>query len=277
LKDEPLVLIGLISVLLLALVYFFRRSKMFWISSLFLIAVFFAANAAHAEISKDPNEVQPYIESLKAGRELHPQYNKAVRQAAGFSIVTGNVFNMNSAKSQANGFNSVYSTKEKYQLGFGTFYEYQLIREAAVGAFGPMVSLNALYLKGKGVFTKTGVVSDDTKFTFLSMPFSLGASYRFILPKIIVPFAQLGAAGIPMMESRDDGKPSRRAFSAGVNAVLGASLNLDWIHRKSAWEQYSSNNILHSYLVFQRQQIRSIIGQVSFNYVAYYAGLSFEF
>ncbi|MBI2604576.1 MAG: hypothetical protein HYW49_00705 [Deltaproteobacteria bacterium] len=225
---------------------------------------------------KDPALVQPYIESLKAGRKLEPKYRKTVNQAAGLSIVTSNSFHVTSDKLQANSFDAVYTPSDKYAIGVDLFYERQVFRHWLAGAIGPVFHLNLIALKGKGVFTRFGSTSDDTIFNFYAVPVTAGLSYRLIVGRFIVPFAQYSLAGIPVMEMRDDGHPTRRAIATGNMTVFGVALNMDWLGRRSAWDQYQSSGILHTYLSLQRESLRTKTGPFAFDYDATYAGLTFE-
>lgn len=227
----------------------------------------------------DPSRVQPYIQSVKAGRELKPEITKKVESAAGLSIVASNKFNITSTKVQANPFDDVYNPEGdgKYNMGFDLFYERQLFRSRTYGSIGPVFHATIITAKGKGIFTRTGIQSQDTNFHFYAMPISLGASYRLVQTRFVVPFVQIAAMGVPVIETRDDGKPSRKGISSGVNTVAGVALNLDWISRKNAWDQYDYYGVLHTYLVAQLEYIRSIKGPVSFNYNGLYIGLMFEF
>ena len=106
--------------------------------------------------------------------------------------------------------------------------------------------------------------------------------FRSITSSIIViasaiPFIQLAAVGIPMLETRNDDKPTRRGISRGYSVTGGIAFNLDWIGRKDAWEQYDSNQVLHTYLTFQLEYLRTLSGPVAFNYDGTYVGLTFEF
>lgn len=228
------------------------------------------------QLLKDPSYVQPYIESLKAGKTLEPKYKKTVNQAAGLSIVTSNSFHVTSDKLQANSFDAVYTPGDKYAIGVDLFYERQVFRHWLAGAIGPIFHLNLIALKGKGIFTRFGNTSDDTIFNFYAVPLTAGLSYRFILGRFIVPFAQYSLAGIPVMETRDDGHPTRRAIATGSMTVFGVALNMDWLGRRSAWNQYQSSGIMHTYLSLQRESLRTKTGPFILDYDATYAGLTFE-
>ncbi len=225
---------------------------------------------------KDPQFVQPYIESLKAGKTLEPKYKKTVNHVAGLSIVTSNSFHVTSDKLQANSFDAVYTPGDKYAIGVDLFYERQIFRHWLAGAIGPVFHLNLIALKGKGIFTKFGSTSDDTLFNFYAVPITAGLSYRFTLGRFIVPFVQYSLAAIPVMEMRDDGHPTRRAIATGDMMVFGVALNMDWLGRRSAWNQYQSSGILHTYLSLQRESLRTKTGPFAFDYDATYAGLTFE-
>ncbi|HRK01704.1 MAG TPA: hypothetical protein PLH57_03505 [Oligoflexia bacterium] len=221
--------------------------------------------------------VQPYIESVKKGKELEPKYRGSVNRAAGLSILTSSDFDVDSNSIQANQFNSVYETKSKYVPGVDLYYEHQLLRDRTFGALGLVSHLKVFVARGRGIFTRRQVRSDDTKFRFTAFPVSLGVGYRFLLARFIVPYVHVSGVMTPMIESRDDQKPTRKALSRGTSVIVGGSLNLDWITRKDAWSRYDAYDVLHTYLTLQWEKARSFSGAVDFNYDAVYAGLGFEF
>jgi hypothetical protein len=227
--------------------------------------------------SNNPNEVQPYLESVKAGRELEPKFRKTVNQAAGFSIGASSHFNVSSDKVAANSFNTVYNTDTRYAPAADVFYEREVFRNHYIGAFSLTGRFNFILLKGHGIFTREGITSQDTNFRFYALPVSIGAGYRFLQARFFQPFVQGAMTGIPMIETRDDQHPSRRAISRAASAVVGGAISLDWISRKDAWAQYDMNDILHTYLVLQGEIMRTLSGPVAFNYDGFYAGLMFEF
>lgn len=222
-------------------------------------------------------DMQPYLDELKSGRELKAQYKKTVDSAAGFAVVATNRFDIRSDKAQANAFESVYNPDNKYSPSFDFFYERQLYRSRYFGSIGPVFHATYIHSKGKGIFTNTGTASNDTIFTFHALALTAGASYRLSQLRIVQPFIQGGLTGIPFLERRNDGKPSKRGISRGVSGIAGVALNLDWIGRKNAWDQYDAHGILHTYLVAQVEYVRSISSTIDFNYDGFYGGLMFEF
>ncbi len=223
---------GVVSLVLLGFLFFimifavFRSRRLRKSSALFMcVLVFFILPSAQAAAPsaaemKNPQEMQPYIESLKAGHKLQPKYSKKARKAAGIALVTSNNFDITSTQTQANSFNNVYKPGEKYAFSVSLFYEHHLVRHPYAGAFGPYAQLNVITLKGKGIFTRFGTHSDDTRFSYYAVPLTLGGAYRYTTQGIVQPFVQIGVAAIPIMESRDDDKPNLRALSAGFATNL---------------------------------------------------------
>lgn len=223
------------------------------------------------------SNLQPYIEELSEGRELKPAYSKTVDEAAGFSVVTSNKFHLSSDKAQANAFESVYNPSGKYSPSLDIFYERQILRSRYAGSLGPVFHANYIFTKGKGIFTNSNTPSNDTIFKFHALALSAGLSYRLSQLRIVQPYVQGSLVGIPFIETRDDGRASKRGISRGVSGILGVALNLDWIGRKNAWDQYDMHGILHTYVVAQVEYLRSISSTVKFDYDGLYAGLMFEF
>ena len=227
--------------------------------------------------SVDANTEKPYIETLKQGHKLKPRYERDVRHGFHFTLGTTSSFNVKSDSNQSNAFESVYNTASKYNPGILVGYEYQFYRSPYVGSFGLHFESGAIWSNGYGRFTTLGASNEDVKFRFMAFPLTVGGVYRFIQPKLVVPFAQIGAMALPIMETRNDGRQSRRSLSRGYSAALGDNLNLDWISRKDAWTTYDTNGILHSYLTFQLQRIQTIASSVQMTYSGLYAGFTFEY
>ncbi len=255
----------------------FRKKYASFLVLLALILIPYKSNAAADPDLKDPLKTQPYIESLKAGYELKPKFAKKVRNGAGVSLMTDNNFSVDSTSNKSNNFDNVYHTADKYNLSLKFFYEKQFLRDAGFGSLAPIITGHAIVLKGKGMFTKRGTTSDDTVMQFNAAPVFAGISYRFIAARFLVPYVQASFGGIPMLEQRNDGKPARRAITSAHNFTLGIAINLDWLHRSSAWDQYIDNEVLHTYFTFEKIYIRSHFGTVGFDYDATMAGLTFEF
>ena len=227
--------------------------------------------------TRTEQNLQPYIDELKMGRELKADMRKTVDEAAGFAVVASNKFDVHSDRAQANAFESVYNPSEKYSPSFDLFYERQLYRSRYWGAIGPVFHGTFIQTKGKGIFTTAGVASNDIIFKFTALALSAGLSYRATLLRYIQPFVQGSVVAIPFMESRNDDRPSKRGISRGFSGIGGVALNLDWIGRKNAWDQYDSHGILHTYFVAQVEHLRSVSSSIQFNYTGVYGGLMFEF
>lgn len=223
------------------------------------------------------DSIQPYIETVKKGKELEPKYRTSVRNAAGIAVLASSDFDIKSNQVQANSFDTVYEPNRKYVPGVDLFYEYQFLRDRTWGSLGVVSHLKVFVARGKGIFTNRQERSDDTKFRFTAVPVSLGLGYRFLMGRLVVPFAQLSMVGTPILESRDDQKPSRRSISHGYTSTLGVALSLDWISRRDAWTRYDAYGALHTYLTLQWERARALGGPVAVNYNALFAGLGFEF
>lgn len=280
-SQSPILILSIISFFLF-LFFIFRKKLFFFIFIYFIFTLPIKSFAAIETEYKRPvqkvesAEVQPHIEALLKGKELEPKYKKTVDKATGLALVTSNDFTVSSRQVQANKFDNVYHPNDKYNIGLDIFYESQLMRNK-LGALGLVSHLTLISCKGRGVFTKFQTTADDIKYVFMAVPLSFGGSYRLNTLRYFVPFVNMGLAGVPYLERRSDNKPMRRAIGASFQTVLGFAISLDWIHRKSAWDMYESNEVLHSYFTFQRYWLRSFAGPVGFDYTASYAGITFEF
>ncbi len=230
----------------------------------------------HKSEKQDPNNPEAYIQSLKDGKELQPKKDKKVQNTAQVGLMVAANFDFTGGSKQANSFESVYSTKKKFNPGFDFSYERQVFRDPVIGAFGPHLRVTGLFFKGTGRFTKLGAES-ETKFSFLALPIGAGVGYRAIQPRLIVPFAQAGLMAIPFMETRDDDQSSRKGISSSYHLVAGVQLSLDWIGRKDSWDRYDAYGILHTYLSAQYMIARPLTGAVDFKMELFFVGFGFEF
>lgn len=219
---------------------------------------------------------QGHIESIKKGLELKAKFKGPVRNAAGISVATGGDLELSSTSAQANSFSSIYRPEKKYNPTVDVHYEHHFLRDHLWGAFGPIGRVGVVTARGTGRFSRRNEET-DVKFSFLAIPVSGGIVYRAIQPRFFVPFGQLAVVGIPFTESRGDSKASRRGLAFSWSYTLGASVSMDWISRSNAWSRYDEYGILHTYLVFQMQNLRPLAGRVDFRSNTLMAGLNFEF
>lgn len=218
---------------------------------------------------------QPYLESLKAGKELQPRFPKEIKWTMGLAAVATNKFKVTSETAQAHDFSSVYNIDNDYSLGIDLSFEHEFFHNPYAGAFGLVSHVGVIMPQGYGFF-RNGSPS-DTRFKFIAIPVSVGAGYRLAQLRYVVPFVQLMAVAVPFLETRDDGGDDKRGWSRGVNAVGGVAFNLDWMWKKGRWEAYADAGIIHTYLVAQIEYIRSIASKVNFDYDGGYVGFMFEF
>ncbi len=223
-----------------------------------------------------PPKKGSYIDQLQKSSTLEPKMAGEIAHAAGLQVSMSNQLKVSSTTNQANPFELVYNTANRWVPYVDMFYEWQFLRHKWLGILAATGHLGVLFASGKGVFTQQGTVS-DTQFRFFAIPTSVGAAYRFTALRILVPRIEVGALVLPFLETRSDEKPNRKALSRGYRMQVGVSVPLDWISRKDAWSQYGSNAIWHSYLQVNYEIIRTISGGVDFDNNALLIGLSFEF
>ncbi len=216
-----------------------------------------------------------YIQSLREGKTLEAKYRKTVNQAIGVSIPASSNLSVTSSPASAS-FDAVYRPSEKYIAGVDLFYETQFLRDPSFGTFGLATRLSVYSVTGKGIFRRTGASSEDVRFRLTAFPIGVGPTYRLNQLKLIAPFIQAGLAGVPMLESRDDGKDTHRAFSWGYYAVSGVALNLDWIYRPDSWAMYSSNGYVHTNLLLRYNYLSAPTRGIRLSYRGFQAGLLFE-
>ncbi|MCM2277088.1 MAG: hypothetical protein NDJ89_03345 [Oligoflexia bacterium] len=232
----------------------------------------------------DPKESGGAIQALHEGRsELKPRFEGEIHHAFGFRIGATADRSL-SGDAVARSFESVYGSGFAPDLTL--FYEYQPFRSEWAGNIGLYGSLGASYFSGKGAFQYLPKKAWDgmnfpeearTGFKFFIVPVSLGLDYRFNLFHFIRPYVIAAPTAIAYFETRSDEVEGHRGYSKALFMAGGASILLDWISSDGAWDQYTSNNVRHTYLTVEYSRYDTIAGDLDFSISGLSAGILFEY
>ena len=156
------------------------------------------------------------------------------------------------------------------------------------GTLGVDSHLGVSMARGKGIFRDAPVEESRVTFRFVTVPASLGLSYRVHGLRWVIPYFEAGFLVVPYRESRsDDASKKKGGISWGGRFAGGIMVALDWLHRKSAWDLYQASGMKRSYLIagFTSYQatngvttkLQSIDNPVEFSDTAVEVGLRLEF
>ena len=116
-----------------------------------------------------------------------------------------------------------------------------------------------------------------TELRFITVPVTVGATYRFNLLHWIRPYAQAAGLMVGYSESRSDGLADQSGYSTGVSWGGGANLLLNPLFPSTARDLYLSNGVHHLYLTVDWNQQFTKTGDLEFRSNTVSAGLSYEF
>ncbi len=116
-----------------------------------------------------------------------------------------------------------------------------------------------------------------TELRFITVPVTVGATYRFNLLQWIRPYVQASGLMVGYSESRSDGLADQSGYSTGVSWGGGANFLLNPIFPSAARELYLSSGVHHLYLSIDWNQQWAKEGGLEFRSNTVSAGLSYEF
>jgi hypothetical protein len=228
----------------------------------------------------EPKDEGGAIAAVNEGRsELEFKRKGKIKGALGFRYGASLSRSISAVSgTQANSFDSVYG--QNYSPDVSLFYEHQFFHSATFGSLGLLGSLGVGYFSGKGRFAidLTGFSTESrTKFQFFFLPVTVGPSYRFNLARYLVPFATVGPAFIPYMESRNDSKKGFRGYSTGIYASGGVMIPLDWLSKSASSDLYYDQGVKRYSLTAEYSRLSTLSGDVTYDVSGVNIGLLFEY
>ncbi len=179
-------------------------------------------------------------------------------------------------------YDEIYSPGLAPDLSF--FYEYQPFHSEWLGNVGLFGSLGVSFQKGSGIFEfepsnpgggTYGSVS-SVKFQFITVPATLGLTYRFNLFRVLRPFVMAGPTLVGFSETRSDNKDAIWGNSRGMTVGGGVAFNLDWLSRDSSWSLYETFGVMQYFLTLDFLRFSTLSGPVNFTNSTTSLGLTFE-
>lgn len=244
--------------------------------------------------AENPSETSA-IQKVKDGKsELEMKRVGKITGTGGFR------FGVNSTRTvdadQANRyrkFEDIYPPDKTPDVQF--FYEYQPLRSNIWGSLGLYTSFGVAYRTGQGLFERApydpsqqvmgaaenaaGRYNEQTnfKFTFLTMPLSVGVGYRFLAARWIVPYAVLAPTAIIFAERRSNPRISDWGRSNGITQIVGTAFAMDWLDHASSWSMYEAMGVKRIYFNLEYYRLSDIgNNEIQFETSAIFAGFSFD-
>lgn len=164
------------------------------------------------------------------------------------------------------------------------FFDYEKFFTTSFGRFGAKLGSGVFFSQGSGAF----VVEADPeranrepveKYSFLMMPNSLTAVYRFQYSdtQVLVPYVEGGGGYFTFVEFRDDGESPKFGGSAVGIAAAGFSFLMDWLDQQSVRELDNEYGINHVWLTGEYRLIQGINKEYDFTSSVINAGIRMEF
>lgn len=176
-----------------------------------------------------------------------------------------------------------HSLSEVYGTGFKPelmlHYERQLFHSENFGSFGIGTDFGIAYSGGKGLleFGFNNSFQSITGFSFIQIPVTINAIYRFNLLRILRPYVSAGAGAIFYTETREDDKADKRGYTAVYNGSVGASILMDFLDSGTHRDSFLSNGFQHTYLFIEYLYLNSFKSNLMFKRAGIYSGFLFEF
>lgn len=116
-----------------------------------------------------------------------------------------------------------------------------------------------------------------TELRFITVPVTVGATYRFNLLHWIRPYVQASGLMVGYSESRSDGLADQSGYSTGASWGGGANFLLNPLFPSITRDLYLSSGVHHLYLTVDWNQQLTKEGDLEFSSNTVSAGLSYEF
>lgn len=212
-----------------------------------------------------------YVYDLK--RPLKKESSKVTFGQANYPGITLEVETKTNG-TQTYDFDQLYATSP----GLIMSYDYENYLWTNAGKLGYQLGGSLMYATGNGVLVSTGAISEE-KFTFLTIPFNVGAVYRFEYKdkQPVAPYVSGGGTVLALLEKREDISTPNTAGGFGFYGAAGVLLNTALIDPDGGYDLESEYGISNLWvaLEFKATEVTGSAFTFSNRYVS--AGLSFDF
>jgi hypothetical protein len=224
------------------------------------------------------------IEAARAGRS-EVRAKKAPRQGIAFGMtisVKQDRAVLAEASAVHRSYSSLYGSGYVPDLQF--FYETQPFHGEFLGSIGVFWQFGVGWQSAYGTFEHsltnpdggTFSATSGTKFTFVTLPASVGAVYRFNLLRFARPYVKAGGTLMGYAENRSDDRGTLWGNSRGYMFGAGVAFPFDFLNPVASWSMYEAHGVRRNCLTIDYQRLETISGALDFSITGVSLGLLFE-
>lgn len=172
-------------------------------------------------------------------------------------------------------FDDFYEGASKLILG----YDYEWFPFIEHGKLGLQGGFSAMMASGHGRLVAVPNDASEEKFTFVTVPFTLGAVYRLELKdkQLLAPYVSGGGTYLLLSEKREDKSNPHFAGGFGFYGSGGMMINLGFIDPESSLTLDSEYGISNMWLSLEFKVVEVQASAFGFSNQYFNAGLSFDF
>ena len=174
-----------------------------------------------------------------------------------------------------------YNFKDFYDEDSGLIigYDYEWFPWMDQGKLGLQAGLSAMFVSGRGRLKATPNPPSTESFTFVTLPLTLGAVYRFEYKdkQMFAPYVSGGGTCVVLAEKREDKTLPNAAVGFGFYGSGGVLLNLGALDRNTSYQLDSEYGIGNMWVSVEFKVVEVNSESFSFSNKYLNAGLSFDF
>ena len=164
------------------------------------------------------------------------------------------------------------------------FYETQPFHGEWLGSLGLFGQLGVSWQRANGSFAHVianpdgGDFGDDsgTRFTFVTVPATVGAVYRLNLLRFARPYVKAGVSVIGYAEARSDDRDTLWGNSRGYMTGAGIAFPVDFLDSVASWSSYEAHGVQRNCITVDYQRLKTLSGALDFAVSGFSVGLLFE-
>lgn len=286
------ILAALLTLIVLFILIFRIKQVVKQKTLLFFLIVMILAPTLKAQVEPDttviqhPDAVNGLIKITKDGtyiydvkRDLKNQsgrisFGEAMNPEITIDIEQTNTSGQPSGTFKTFGFDDFYEGASKFIIS----YDYEYFPWINKGKLGIQGGVSLMYAQGHGRQKATLQLSEE-KYTFFTLPLTLGAVYRFEYKdkQMFAPYVAGGGTYTVLVEKREDKSNLHYTAAPGFYGAGGMLINLSLLDEESGFALDSEYGITNLWISVEFRAVE--VDSDSFKYSAKYlnAGLSFDF
>ncbi len=218
-------------------------------------------------IYETPRALKSEASHIRLGQANQPDISISIEQTDATGAPTG-VFND-------------YNFKDFYDEDSGLIigYDYEWFPWIDQGKLGIQAGVSAMFVSGRGRLVATPNPPSVESFTFVTLPLTLGAVYRFEYKdkQLFAPYVSGGGTYVVLAEKREDKALPDVAGGFGFYGSGGVLFNLGALDRNTSYQLDSEYGIGNMWVSVEFKVVEVNSESFSFSNKYLNAGLSFDF